>query len=203
MKFLARLFCFSDPHTAPSAHTVDLSSSTTRGSTSTKVPENSPLPAPATFPASSSVPAVPPSATPTAKTSPPPATPATQPTRSSTKTKTSTNANLDALEPYTASRTAALFDSYADEDEPDVIGPEGLERLCGDAGVPMDGVGPLVFAWLVGAKEMGKIARAEWEKGMGAMQCAYSFSTHATWCAHRTWVYLQDLVGARAQARTG
>lgn len=64
-----------------------------------------------------------------------------------------------------------LFEHYADEDEPDFIGPEGLERLCSDAEVPMEGAGPLVLAWLLGTKEMGKIAKSEWVKGMDELQC--------------------------------
>jgi len=76
--------------------------------------------------------------------------------------------------PYTPSLALALFSTYADPDttassEP-AIGPEGFEKLCSDAQVPLDGALPLVMAWMLDAKEMGKIGKDEWVKGTGALQ---------------------------------
>lgn len=64
-----------------------------------------------------------------------------------------------------------LFSLYADADDPDVIGPEGFERLCNDADIPLEGAMPLILAWLVKGDEMAKITRREWETGMGELQC--------------------------------
>ncbi|OCH85216.1 DUF298-domain-containing protein [Obba rivulosa] len=69
-----------------------------------------------------------------------------------------------------AARTPALFDAYADPDDPAVIGPEGFERLCGDAGVSLEGALPLILAWQLNAKEMAKISRDEWDAGLSDLQ---------------------------------
>lgn len=52
-----------------------------------------------------------------------------------------------------------------DADDPDVIGPQGFENLCEAANIPLDGAQPLVLAWQLGAKEMGKFTKDEWLKG--------------------------------------
>ncbi|KAK0227961.1 Cullin binding-domain-containing protein [Armillaria fumosa] len=67
-------------------------------------------------------------------------------------------------EPYAPARSVALFETYADPDTPDVIGPEGLEKLCLDANIPMEGALPLLFSWQLEAQEMGKFTRDEWIK---------------------------------------
>jgi hypothetical protein len=77
--------------------------------------------------------------------------------------------------PYTPAAASALFAKYADEDEPTEIGPEGLEALCADGCIPLDGALPLVLAWQLGAKEMGKFSQEEWAAGMGALQCVGPF----------------------------
>ncbi|EKM83100.1 hypothetical protein AGABI1DRAFT_125579 [Agaricus bisporus var. burnettii JB137-S8] len=71
---------------------------------------------------------------------------------------------------YTPERALALFSVYADPDEPDVIGPDGFEKLCQDAGLSMDGPVPLLLAWQVEAKEMAKISKEEWTKGSIALR---------------------------------
>ncbi|KIP02640.1 hypothetical protein PHLGIDRAFT_111877 [Phlebiopsis gigantea 11061_1 CR5-6] len=75
-------------------------------------------------------------------------------------------------DPYTPARAMELFSLYADADDPDVIGPEGFERLCNDADIPLEGAMPLILAWLVKGDEMAKITRREWETGMGELQIA-------------------------------
>lgn len=62
-------------------------------------------------------------------------------------------------------RLESLFRIYADEDDPSVVGPEGFERLCADAGLPLEGALPLILAWQFGASEMAKITRSEWDAG--------------------------------------
>lgn len=75
---------------------------------------------------------------------------------------------------YTPERALALFSVFADPDEPDVIGPDGFEKLCQDAGLSMDGPVPLLLAWQVEAKEMAKISKEEWTKGSIALRCVYN-----------------------------
>ena len=65
--------------------------------------------------------------------------------------------------PYTPAASTSLFSSYADPDDPSVIGPEGFERLCSDAQVSLEGALPLILAWQMGAGEMAKISKQEWE----------------------------------------
>ena len=69
------------------------------------------------------------------------------------------------------STATSVFEQYAEEDDPNVIGPEGLERLCESAEIPMDGALPLLLAWISNSKEMGKITRAEWMGGMSDYGC--------------------------------
>jgi len=73
---------------------------------------------------------------------------------------------------YSASQATALFDNYADSDAPSVIGPEGFERLCNDADIPLEGALPLVLAWQFGASEMAKISRGEWDTGTSQLKIA-------------------------------
>jgi DCN1-like protein 4/5 len=76
--------------------------------------------------------------------------------------------------PYTPALALSLFNIYADPDtattnEP-TIGPEGFEKLCNDAQIPLDGALPLVLAWMLDAKEMAKIGKGEWIKATGTLQ---------------------------------
>jgi len=80
------------------------------------------------------------------------------------------------VEPYTPQRALELFATYADEDDTSVIGPEGFEKLCNDAEMPMEGTRPLIFAWQMNAKEMGKVSKDEWVKGMAALKCVIAMA---------------------------
>jgi hypothetical protein len=117
-----------------------------------------------TPPAPTAAPVVP------APTPTPTTTPATKPTKAAKPAKSTSKSSS----PYSSAASTALFDTYADTDEPDSIGPEGLERLCGDAGVSLEGALPLVLAWQLGASEMGTFKRGEWMSGMEALQSVCS-----------------------------
>jgi len=73
---------------------------------------------------------------------------------------------------YTPARADALFKTYADSDDPSVIGPEGFEKLCNEAQIPLDGALPLILAWQLDAKEMGKFTKDEWSKGTESLKIA-------------------------------
>ena len=86
--------------------------------------------------------------------------------RQDKKPGTSSKTNSQpGLEPYSAGQASNLFQQYADKDDRNVIGPEGFERLCTDAEIPMDGVAPLLLAWQLGSTELAKIKKTEWDKG--------------------------------------
>ncbi|KAG2138944.1 hypothetical protein DEU56DRAFT_800986 [Suillus clintonianus] len=73
-------------------------------------------------------------------------------------------------EPYTPQRAQVLFDSFADEDDRDVIGPGGLVNLCEKVKIPLEGAQPLILAWQLKCSEMGKYTREEWLHGMGLLE---------------------------------
>ncbi|KAL4426820.1 hypothetical protein ABPG77_006606 [Micractinium sp. CCAP 211/92] len=68
------------------------------------------------------------------------------------------------------SKLDALFDAYRDkEDSDDVIGPEGVEKLCKDLKVdPTDRL-VLLLAWKMGAQRMGYFSRAEFGAGLSEL----------------------------------
>ncbi|KAG8687584.1 hypothetical protein FRC11_006962 [Ceratobasidium sp. 423] len=95
--------------------------------------------------------------------------PAAKPAKSVPATKKGAKDNKKAatvssgLDPatFTLERVQAMFDKYMDEDDSNIIGAEGMERLCTDASVPMDGALPLLIAWSVNGKTLGTITRSE------------------------------------------
>ena len=65
-----------------------------------------------------------------------------------------------------------LFTEYADKDDRSYIGSEGLEGLCVAAKIPMDGPQTLILAWLLDAKEFGKLTKEEWCCALNPMKQA-------------------------------
>jgi len=55
----------------------------------------------------------------------------------------------------------------ADED---IIGSEGLEKFCSDAQLDMEGPKPLLLAWILGAKTLGRFTKEEWAQGTSTWQ---------------------------------
>lgn len=74
------------------------------------------------------------------------------------------------MAPYTPENALALFTTYADADDPTVIDTEGFTQLCMDAQIPLEGALPLILAWQLGAKDMGKFTHEEWVKGTSSLQ---------------------------------
>ncbi|KAG8933949.1 hypothetical protein FRC02_010884 [Tulasnella sp. 418] len=79
--------------------------------------------------------------------------------------------SFNELDPktYTLPRLQSLFAQYADADDPNVIGTEGLMKLFEDAEISMEGALPFLFAWAVRAENFGTFTKAEWEK-LGSMR---------------------------------
>ncbi|KAH9303981.1 hypothetical protein KI387_008385, partial [Taxus chinensis] len=81
---------------------------------------------------------------------------------------TSTAANRAAAKEL--ERIDALFQRYADQDSPDVIGPEQIEDLCMDLGVEIMDVRVLMLAWKMRAARQGYFTLEEWRKGLKALK---------------------------------
>ncbi|XP_037088155.1 DCN1-like protein 5 [Pollicipes pollicipes] len=62
------------------------------------------------------------------------------------------------------------FREYTTADEPDLLGPEGMERFCEDIGVEPENVVMLVIAWRMDAKNMGFFTVQEWLHGLSQLQ---------------------------------
>jgi DCN1-like protein 4/5 len=87
--------------------------------------------------------------------------------------KPSTNKGKEpALSRFSQSRAEALFARYRDPEVKDaaVIGSEGLEKLCQDTQIDMEGAKPLVMAWILEAKELGRFTKQEWDSGTTTWQ---------------------------------
>ena len=89
------------------------------------------------------------------------------------RTTHETNSSLTSggAETYTPQRALELFTGYTKKDDKTVIETEGFEQLCSDANIAFDGALPLILAWQMGAKEMGKITKDEWMKGTSSLRC--------------------------------
>ena len=80
---------------------------------------------------------------------------------------TKSSKDEDPLGPYRDARAAELFETYRDADVTNeaVIGPEGLEVLFTETQLDMEGPKPLLLAWVMGAKDMGRFTQDEWLSG--------------------------------------
>ncbi|KAG6551944.1 hypothetical protein Mapa_006561 [Marchantia paleacea] len=64
----------------------------------------------------------------------------------------------------------ALFAQYVDRNEESCIGPEGIEALCQDLGLPPTDIQVLLLAWKLQASRQGYFSLDEWRKGLKAMR---------------------------------
>ncbi|XP_055925161.1 DCN1-like protein 5 isoform X1 [Argiope bruennichi] len=64
-----------------------------------------------------------------------------------------------------------LFSEYAGPNDPDMIGPEGMEKFCEDIGVEPENIVMLVLAWKMEAKQMGFFSKSEWLRGLSDLEC--------------------------------
>lgn len=65
----------------------------------------------------------------------------------------------------------AWFREYTTPDDPDTLGPEGMEKFCEDIGVEPENVVMLVLAYRMQARQMGFFTQEEWIRGLAEMQC--------------------------------
>ncbi|XP_065221682.1 DCN1-like protein 4 [Planococcus citri] len=89
------------------------------------------------------------------------------------KRSRNTNANKSAKidDTFSQKKCMTWFREYSSVDEPDVIGPEGIEKFCQDLGVEPENIAVLVIAWKMNARRMGFFSSQEWLKGFSDLQC--------------------------------
>lgn len=71
--------------------------------------------------------------------------------------------------PFSIKKCKLWFQQYADE--PDLIGPEGIQKLCKDMQLDPEDVVMLVLAWKLNAENLGFFKYSEWCTGMGSLEC--------------------------------
>ncbi|XP_035780385.1 DCN1-like protein 4 isoform X2 [Anopheles albimanus] len=74
-------------------------------------------------------------------------------------------------EAFSQKRCLTWFVEYTTPDDPETLGPEGMEKFCEDIGVEPENVAMLVLAYKMGAKQMGFFTKTEWMKGLTDLQC--------------------------------
>nr|CAG4644291.1 EOG090X0DAO [Lepidurus arcticus] len=72
---------------------------------------------------------------------------------------------------FSQKKAVAWFKEYSTPEEPDMIGPEGMENFCKAIGLEPENILMLVVAWKMGAKQMGFFTLQEWTKGLTDLQC--------------------------------
>ncbi|XP_054271408.1 DCN1-like protein 4 isoform X1 [Macrosteles quadrilineatus] len=77
----------------------------------------------------------------------------------------------DDASSFSQKRCITWFNEYTSPNEPEVLGPEGMEKFCEDIGVEPENVVMLVLAWKMNARQMGFFTLSEWLKGLSEMQC--------------------------------
>ena len=58
---------------------------------------------------------------------------------------------------------------YPDEEEPDTITDEGIEKFCSDLGIDTQDVAILLIAWKMDAANMCVFTYEEWSRGLTAL----------------------------------
>lgn len=88
--------------------------------------------------------------------------------------------NHDNSWEFSSKRCRAFFRHYASKrdpnparthpalgpTDPDLIGPDGIEKLCKDLNVKPEDIMVLALSWKLNAKEMGVYTVSEWLHGM-------------------------------------
>ncbi|CAB3979493.1 Hypothetical predicted protein [Paramuricea clavata] len=75
----------------------------------------------------------------------------------------------DISKPFSVKKCKVWFEEYADE--PDIIGPDGIQKLCKDLHLDPEDIVMLVVAWKLNAENLGFFKFSEWSTGMGSLQC--------------------------------
>jgi len=76
--------------------------------------------------------------------------------------KSSYGSGAKPAKPASTAFYEELFNRFKDSEDSDSIGPDGMEKLCEAIDVDPADVLMLVFAWCLGASQMGYFSREEW-----------------------------------------
>lgn len=86
-------------------------------------------------------------------------------------TQNTSRRHIKAEDSFSQKRCVDWFCKYTNPDEPDTLGPDGMEKFCNDIGVEPENVVMLVLAYKMGATQMGFFSRCEWLKGLTELEC--------------------------------
>lgn len=81
------------------------------------------------------------------------------------------HSKAEDISSFSQKRCIAWFREYTTPDDPDTLGPEGMEKFCEDISVEPENVVMLVLAWKMNARQMGFFTLQEWTKGLTELQC--------------------------------
>ncbi|XP_014203905.1 DCN1-like protein 5 isoform X1 [Copidosoma floridanum] len=93
------------------------------------------------------------------------------PSKRSRITTSRRNTKADDGGTFSQKRCTSWFREYTTVDDPDMLGPEGMEKFCEDIGVEPENVVMLVLAHKMGANQMGFFTLNEWLRGLTDLQC--------------------------------
>ncbi|XP_057341927.1 DCN1-like protein 4 isoform X2 [Microplitis mediator] len=79
--------------------------------------------------------------------------------------------DVPAASSFVQKRCIAWFREYTAADDPDTLGPDGMEKFCEDIAVEPENVVMLVLAYKMNARQMGFFTLNEWLKGLSELQC--------------------------------
>ncbi|XP_046425050.1 DCN1-like protein 5 isoform X2 [Neodiprion fabricii] len=79
--------------------------------------------------------------------------------------------DVSSASSFSQKRCVSWFREYTMPDDPDMLGPEGMEKFCEDIGVEPENVVMLVLAYKMNARQMGFFTLSEWMKGLSELQC--------------------------------
>ncbi|XP_031777984.1 DCN1-like protein 5 isoform X7 [Nasonia vitripennis] len=91
--------------------------------------------------------------------------------RQTTSSRRHTKAEDGTNSTFSQKRCISWFREYTTADDPDTLGPEGMEKFCEDIGVEPENVVMLVLAYKMNARQMGFFTMAEWLKGLSELHC--------------------------------
>ncbi|XP_034106879.1 DCN1-like protein 5 isoform X1 [Drosophila nasuta] len=89
----------------------------------------------------------------------------------SISTQQTSRRHIRAEDGFSQKRCLAWFHEYTTPDEPDTLGPDGMEKFCEDIGVEPENIVMLVLAYKMGATQMGFFSQQEWLKGLTDLEC--------------------------------
>lgn len=87
------------------------------------------------------------------------------------RTKTASRGRMAVVEEkFSTNKLVTWFKKYT-TDDPQTLGPEGMERFCQDIKVEPENIVMLVIAYKMQAKNMGYFTQSEFMKGMSEVLC--------------------------------